>query len=144
MHVDDGIDLLHLLFWLAIGIASTTFCYGLVFKHMQPTPLPDKSAITAIKDNTPEDYQWYVRDYLLMLMVADEFCPEPKAVDIHFGNSQENTLVNIDEDYLKNIEGRLQKYYINYLNTRIDQPIESYDYYYQEGEKGRWRFQTQY
>ena len=85
MHLDDGMDLVSLMFWLIVGLMSTVFCFGVVAKNMKPYTLPDKSAITAISDNTPDPYQWYVRDYLLMLMVADEFCPEPKAIDIQFG-----------------------------------------------------------
>lgn len=145
MHLDDGMDLVALMFWLIVGLMSTVFCFGVVAKNMKPYTLPDKSAITAISDNTPDPYQWYVRDYLLMLMVADEFCPEPKAIDIQFGNGAQDTLIEINDEFLKNMEGRLQRYYIRYLNTRVDQPISSYEYYYEgEGEKGRWRFHTEY
>lgn len=145
MHLDDGMDLVSVIFWLVLGLVSTVFCLGIVTKNMRPYTLPDKSALTAISDNTPDAYQWYVRDYLLMLMVADEFCTEPKAIDIQFGNGSQDTLIEINGEFLKNMEGRLQRYYIKYLNTRVDQPIEYYEYYYEgTGEKGRWRFHTQH
>lgn len=145
MHLEDGIDILHALFWIVIGLVSVVFCYGQIARNLQPYALPDKSAITAVTNNTPDDYQWYVRDYILMLMVADEFAPLPAAVDIKFGGGSQDTLIKIDDDYLKNMEGRLQRYYINYLNTRVDQPIVEYDYYYEgTGENGRWRFRTDY
>lgn len=144
MDIDEGIDLLNLLLWAVIGIVSVVFCYGQIARNLQAYSLPDKSTVIAARDNTPEPYQWYVRDYILMLMVADEFEPEPAAVDIKFGDSQEDTLVKFDANYLKNMEGMIQRYYINYLNTRVDQPIVSYDYYYEgTGDNGRWRFKTQ-
>lgn len=102
----------------------------------------DKTALISAQDNTPEPYQWYVRDYLLMMMVADEFCPAPQAIDLKIGESQRNTIVKFDADYLKNMEGRLQRYYISYLHDIVDQPISSYDYYYSDTEEGRWRFYT--
>lgn len=140
MHLDDGVDLIILLFWVIVGMVSVTFCYGVVSRNLQPYTLPDKSSLTAMKDNTPDPYQWTVRDYILMIMVADEYCPDPKAIDIKFGSSMESTLIEFDSDFLTHMEARLQDYYIDYLDTRVDREITSYDYYYGTGEEGRWRF----
>lgn len=142
MHLDDGFDIVMLLFWLITGVLSCSFCYGVIAKNMAEYTLHDKSALTGIVDNTPNKYQWTVRDYMLMMVVADEYCPAPGQIDIRFGNSQADTLVTFDSDYLLNMEGRLQKYYISYLNGKVDYTIDSYDYYYEEGVPGRWRFQA--
>ena len=144
MHLDDGFDLVNLLFWLVIGIISTAYFYGAIMKNTMYYQMPDKSALTAVADNSPDPYEWYVRDYILMLMVADEYCPDPKSVDLKIGNTNQDTRVVFDSDYLTNMEGYLQQYYIKYLSNRVDQPITGYDYYYENGgEKGRWRFTTQ-
>ena len=53
-------------------------------------------------------------------------------------------MIKFDDDYLVNMSGRLQKYYIAYLNPHVDDKIDSYDYYYDDGDpsSGRWRFNT--
>lgn len=144
MHLEDGWDIVNIMFWTVVGIISCVFCYGCIQRNMTVYTLNDKSALVSVTDNTPTPYQWLVRDYLLMLMVADEYCPEPQQVDIVFPGSSQNTLIKFDDDYLVNMAGRLQKYYIAYLNPHVDDKIESYDYYYDDGDpsSGRWRFNT--
>ena len=140
--LDDAVDVVTLIFWLIAGIGSIAFCAGIVMRNLQPYTLPDKTAMVSYADNEPEKYQWTVRDYLLMLMVADEYCPPPQLVDLKLGASAQDTRLVLDHDYVINKAGRLQKYYINYLSARVDDPITSYDYYYEgeDGEGGRWRF----
>lgn len=142
MHLDDGFDIVSIILWAAIGIVSVCFCLGIIMGNLGSYTRADKTALTSAQDNTPEPYQWYVRDYLLMMMVADESCPAPQAIDLKIGESQRNTIVKFDADYLKNMEGRLQRYYISYLHDIVDQPISGYDYYYSDTEEGRWRFYT--
>lgn len=142
MHIDDGFDIVSVILWAAIGIVSVCFCLGLINANLNSYTRTDKTALTSARNNQPEPYQWYVRDYLLMMMVADEFCPEPQAIDLKIGESQRNTIVKFDADYLKNMEGRLQRYYISYLHDIVDQPISGYDYYYSDTEEGRWRYYT--
>lgn len=142
VHLDDGFDIVSIILWAAIGIVSVCFCLGIIMGNLGSYTRTDKTALTSAQDNTPEPYQWYVRDYLLMMMVADEFCPAPQAIDLKIGESQRNTIVKFDADYLKNMEGRLQRYYISYLHDIVDQPISGYDYYYSDTEEGRWRFYT--
>lgn len=144
MHLEDGWDIVNIIFWTVVGIISCVFCYGVISRNMTVYTLSDKTAMTAVTDNTPEKYQWLVRDYLLMLMVADEYCPAPQSVDIVFPGSSQNTKVEFDDDYLINMAGRLQKYYIAYLNGHVEDKISEYDYYYDEGDvnSGRWRFIT--
>lgn len=144
MHIEDGWDIINILFWAIIGIISCTFCYGVMQRNMTVYTLDDKSALKGVVDNTPDPYQWCVRDYLLMLMVADEYCPDPKSVDIVFPGSSQDTRIVFDDDYLVNMSGRLQKYYIAYLNQHVDEDIKTYDYYYDDTDldSGRWRFST--
>lgn len=143
--IHDASDIVELLLWLVTGITSMVFCAGVVMTNLQPYTLEDKSAITAVTNNTPDPYDWTVRDYLLMLMVADEYCPDPKCVDIKLGISSQDTRLYLTNDYVVNKGGRLQKYYVNYLSARVDDPIVSYDYYYEgEGENGRWRFTVEH
>ena len=142
MHLDDGFDVVMLLFWIVIGILSCSFCYGIIVRNMAVYTLPDKSSLTGVVDNTPNKYRWTVRDYMLMMVVADEYCPDPAKIDIKIGGSMADTLLEFDDDYLLNMEGRLQKYYIAYLNGKVDYEITGYDYYYDRGVPGRWRFTT--
>ena len=139
--IHDASDLVELIFWLLGGVVSIAMCMGVVMTNLQPYTLPDKTAAESAANNQPEEYEWKVRDYLLMMMVADDYCPEPKCVDLKLGNSTQDTRLVLDHDYVINKAGRLQKYYINYLSARIDDPIIDYEYYYEgEGENGRWRF----
>lgn len=139
--IHDASDLVELILWLLGGILSISFCASVVMKNLQPYTLPDKTAAVSATNNQPEEYEWKVRDYLLMLMVADDYCPEPKCVDLKLGNSTQDTRLVLDHDYVINKAGRLQKYYINYLSARVNDPIVDYEYYYEgEGENGRWRF----
>lgn len=141
MHLDEGFDIATLMMWIVIGIVSMVFCYGVVMTNCVPYTLPDKTSLTAMSDNTPTKYQWYVRDILLMMMVADEYCPDPKAIDVQVGETEQDTLIKFDSDYLQNMEGYLQQYYIRYLHNIVDQPISAYEYYYEGiGENGRWRY----
>ena len=141
--IQDAVDIIEVMMWFVGGLLSIVFCGGIVLANLKPYTLPDKTAISSITDNTPDSYQWTVRDYLLMLMVADDYCPEPKMVDIKLGDSLQDTRLVLDSDYVVNKAGRLQKYYINFLNSRVDNDITGYDYYYEgEGENGRWRFYT--
>lgn len=142
MNLDDGFDIVNLIIWAAIGIVSVCFCLGIISRNLTSEVRQDKTALTSAQNNQPEPYQWYVRDYLLMMMVADEYCPAPRAIDLKIGATNQNTLVEFDSGYLTNMEGRLQRYYIQYLSTRVDNPITGYDYYYSDGEVGRWRFYT--
>lgn len=32
MHLDDGMDLVSVIFWLVLGLVSTVFCLGIVTK----------------------------------------------------------------------------------------------------------------
>lgn len=142
MEIDSGLDV---LIWILCIVVGLNICLGgisKVTKYMAVQRLPDKTLVKVYQGEDPEEYEWTVRDYLLMLMVADDLAPEPRAVDIQFGNSQMSTLVEFDTNYFKKMEANLQQYYINYLNNRIDTPIESYDYYRKTGEKDRWRFKT--
>lgn len=139
--IQDAIDIVEVMMWFIGGLLAIVFCGGIVLTNLKPYTLPDKTSITAITNNQPDSYQWHVRDYILMLMVADEYCPEPRMVDIKLGTSEQDTRLIMDDEYVVNKAGRLQKYYINFLNSRVDEPITGYDYYYEgEGEKGRWRF----
>lgn len=140
--LDDAVDLVELILWMIAGIGSIAFCASVVMTNLQPYTLPDKTAIVSESSNDVEPYQWTVRDYLLMLMVADEYCPPPQVVDLKLGPSAQDTRLVLDHDYVINKAGRLQKYYINFLSARVDDPITSYDYYYEDedGDGGRWRF----
>lgn len=140
--IQDAIDIVETIMWFVIGLMAIVFSGGIVLKNLQPYTLPDKTSITATTNNEPEHYQWYVRDYILMLMVADDYCPEPKMVDIKLGSSMQDTKLILDSEYVVNKAGRLQKYYINFLNSRVDKPITAYDYFFEgeNGEDGRWRF----
>lgn len=138
--IHDATDVLTIMMWFTAGVMSLLFCWRIVSTNLEPYTLADKSSIELVGE-APEPYQWTVRDYLLMLMVADEYCPEPKCVDLKLGVSMQDTRMEFNESYVANLEGRLQKYYINYISGRVDDPIVSYDYYYEgEGENGRWRF----
>lgn len=108
---------------------------------MRSYTMSDKTAVVNISDNTEEPIEWTVREYLLMLFVADEFQPDPAAVDIQYaGSGGVDTTIKFDQDYQKNKAGRIQRYYIDFLSNKVDKKITNVEYVYDWSGNGKWRF----
>lgn len=136
MQVDEGMDLVTLLFVILLGFGVCIYCMNSMFDSLHSYMRADKTSPVSMESNEPTPPTTTVKDILLMLVVADEYQTGTKAIQVDAG-----AIVTMDQDYLNNMGSRLARLYNEQLGGVRDKTITSIKYEL-EGTVPRWVYST--
>ena len=136
MKVDDLMDILLLVAWLAIGAAATVWSLLSIKSNVRDYTTSDKIAIAPQDDNTPISYTMDVRDIVLMCLVADENQPYPAAVQVNA-----NSPIVFNNVFFSDSETQINNLWNSQISSIVDKNIQDFDISY-EGGNVRWKIVT--
>lgn len=137
LKVDDLMDILVLVAWLAIGAAATVWSLISIKSNIRDYTTRDKIAIAPYDDNTPIKPTMDTEDVILMCLIADKNQPYPAAIQVN-----ENTVVNFNNSFFADSETSLNNIWNSQISPIIDKSIQDFDISY-EGGNVRWKIVTE-
>lgn len=136
MKVDNILDIVLLVVWLAVGAAATVWSLISIKGKITDYTTTDKISISVLDDNTPEEYTMTTDDLVLMCVIADDNQPYPAAVQVN-----DNTIINFNKSYFADSETAINNIWNSQLSSLADKNIQDFDISYEGGDV-RWKIAT--
>ena len=136
MKIDNLLDILVLVAWLAVGTAATVWSLISIRSNVEDYTTSDKIAISPYDDNTPIKPTMDTRDIILMCVIADRNQPYPASIQLN-----ENTDIVFNNSFFADTETNINNIWNSQVSLVIDKSIQDFDISY-EGGNVRWKIVT--
>lgn len=136
MKVDNILDIVLLVVWLAVGAAATVWSLISIKGKITDYTTTDKISISVLDDNTPEEYTMTTDDLVLMCVIADSNQPYPAAVQVN-----DNNIIKFNNSYFADSETAINNIWNSQLSSLADKNIQDFDISYEGGDV-RWKIAT--
>lgn len=137
LKIDNLLDILVLVAWLAIGAAATVWSLISIKSNIRDYTTRDKIAIAPYDDNTPIKPTMDPEDIILMCVIADRNQPYPASIQLN----DNIDIVIFNNSFFADTETNIENIWNSQVSPVIDKSIQDFDISY-EGGNVRWKIVT--
>lgn len=122
--IDDGMDLLISALATVLLLTICIWTLGSV-RNSSETAIDERIALDSIYVDAATQPEQTVQDFLMCLVVGDEYMPTPKSFTFIDGDSGTSYSIVVDENFLADRVGRIHAAWENFFNGKMNKKILS-------------------